>query len=72
MKWQLAFLFMAVGYFLAPVHAEQVKYYYTDAQGTVLATTDAQGNIFSTNDYRPYGLLALGQSQDGPGYTGHV
>jgi RHS repeat-associated protein len=51
---------------------EVVTYYYTDAQGTPLATADAQGNITSTADYRPYGVQALGQSYDGPGYTGHV
>ena len=50
---------------------EVVTYYYTDAQGTPLATTDAQGNITSTADYRPYAGQALGQSSGGPGYTGH-
>lgn len=49
-----------------------VSYYYSDLQGSVLATTDAQGNISSSSDYRPYGLLALGTPTNGPGYTGHV
>lgn len=51
---------------------EVVTYYYTDAQGTPLATTDLQGSITSALDYRPYATSALGQSPDGPGYTGHV
>jgi RHS repeat-associated protein len=51
---------------------EVVTYYYTDAQGTPLATADAQGNIISTAEYRPYATQVLGQPADGPGYTGHV
>ena len=51
---------------------EIVTYYYTDAQGTPLATADAQGNILSIADYRPYAVQALGQPVDGVGYTGHV
>ncbi|MEO7067923.1 MAG: RHS repeat-associated core domain-containing protein [Rhodanobacter sp.] len=48
-------------------------YYYTDAQGTVLAKADAQGNIVATYDYAPYGKQVLGTTPSGPtGYTGHV
>lgn len=58
------------------VHAapqvETVTYYYTDPQGTVLATADASGNITSTADYRPYGTQAIGSVAPGPGYTGHI
>ncbi|TCV93167.1 RHS repeat-associated protein [Luteibacter rhizovicinus] len=52
--------------------AETVTYYYTSPQGTVLATTNAAGSAVSTSDYRPYGSQALGVSEAGPGYTGHV
>lgn len=52
--------------------AETVTYYYTDPQGTVLATADSAGNIISTIDYRPYGSQVLGTPAEGPGYTGHV
>lgn len=52
--------------------AETATYYYTDPQGTVLATADAAGNLLSTADYRPYGVQALGSPTPGPGYTGHV
>lgn len=52
--------------------AETVTYYYTDQQGTVLATADAAGNILTTTDYRPYGAVARGEPGEGPGYTGHV
>jgi RHS repeat-associated protein len=48
-------------------------YYYTDAQGTVLAKADAQGNIIATYDYAPYGVQVMGVPPSGPaGYTGHV
>ena len=49
-----------------------VTYYLTDAQGTVIATQDAQGNILSRRFHRPYGAVAQGTPQAGPGYTGHV
>lgn len=52
--------------------AKSVVYYYTDPQGTVLATADAQGNITSATDYAPFGIAAMGTPSDGPGYTGHV
>jgi RHS repeat-associated protein len=50
----------------------KVTYYYTDPQGTVLATVDEQGNLLTTTDRRPYGEQALGDPQPGPGYAGHV
>jgi len=57
----------------AAAHAGTKHYYYTDAQGTVLAKTDAQGNILATHDYKPYGAQVLGTPPSGPtGYTGHV
>src|SRR6187402_184345 len=52
--------------------AETVTYYYTNPQGTPLATADAAGNILSSSDYRPYGAQALGTAEPGPGYTGHI
>lgn len=58
---------------IAPVHAGTKHYYYTDAQGTVLAKADAQGNIVASYDYAPYGAQVLGTPPSGPaGYTGHV
>ncbi|WP_448098942.1 RHS repeat-associated core domain-containing protein [Luteibacter yeojuensis] len=60
--------------FLGVASAQQktVTYYYTDPQGTPLAEADASGNVVETVDYRPYGVESLGQSDGGPGYTGHV
>lgn len=57
-----------------PVHAadKKVTYYYTDQQGTVLATADESGNVISTADYAPYGMQKQGDPAPGPGYTGHV
>lgn len=56
------------------VHSQQhtVTYIYTDPQGTPLAEADANGNITATYDYRPYGVIAMGASPNGAGYTGHV
>lgn len=52
--------------------ADTVTYYYTNQQGTPLATADAAGNVVSTADYRPYGAQVLGSPSQGLGYTGHV
>jgi len=52
--------------------AETVTYYYSDHQGTVLATANASGALTGTSDYRPYGTQTLGPPADGPGFTGHV
>ncbi len=57
---------------IAPAQNKKVTYYYTDSQGTVLATADEQGNILTTAERRPYGEQVLGDSEPGPGYTGHV
>lgn len=68
----LALLLVCYAGVVAAGQAETVTYYYTDPQGTVLATTDATGNVISRTDYRPYGMAALGTPVSGPGYTGHV
>jgi len=47
-------------------------YVYTDAAGSVLATTDAQGNVLQRNDYKPYGALASPAPTVDVAYTGHV
>jgi len=52
--------------------AEKVTYYYTNEQGTVLATTDETGAILTVADHSPYGARVLGTPEQGPGYTGHV
>lgn len=49
-----------------------VTYYYTDQQGTPLATADASGNVISKFDYKPYGSVSSGSPTQGPGYTGHI
>jgi RHS repeat-associated protein len=51
---------------------ESVRYYYTDQQGTVIAASDAAGTLVNRTNYRPYGALASGVSDNDPGYTGHV
>lgn len=49
-----------------------VRYYHTDALGSVVALTDADGNLVEGREYEPYGHQTTPQIQDGPGYTGHV
>ncbi|UPG92646.1 RHS repeat domain-containing protein [Luteibacter aegosomatissinici] len=63
---------LVLGLSVGVCRAETVTYYYTNPQGTPLATADAAGNILSTADYRPYGAQVLGTPEAGPGYTGHV
>jgi RHS repeat-associated protein len=72
-RWLAAWLALGLS-LVAPLSqaAETVTYYYTNPQGTPLATTDASGNILTTSDYRPYGSQVLGSPAGGPGYTGHV
>jgi len=55
-------------------HAETVTYYYTNQQGTTLATANSEGDVTSVADYRPYGAQALGVAEENgaPGYTGHI
>jgi len=52
--------------------AENVTYYVTNAQGTVVAQMDTNANVTYTATYRPYGRQQQGVPQAGPGYTGHV
>jgi len=68
----LGALWLSLIFLVATASAETVTYYYTNQQGTPLATADASGNLLTTADYRPYGVQALGMAQQGPGYTGHV
>lgn len=56
----------------ASAQTRSVTYYYTDPQGTVLATADSAGNIVSQVDHRAFGDEALGSRDEGPGFIGHV
>lgn len=50
---------------------EEVVYYHTDAQGSVVAVTDANGNVVERTRYAPYGETVNRPLHDGPGYAGH-
>lgn len=63
---------LLVGASSAMAQVQTVTYYYTDPQGTVLATTDEAGNITSSIDRSPYGAVVIGSASNGLGYTGHV
>lgn len=67
-----AILLAAIGASEAMATGASVTYYYTDPQGSVLATADENGNILSTVERRPYGTYATGLPVAGPGFTGHV
>lgn len=71
-RWLVVALLLVMSPVCFSQAAETVTYYYTDLQGTPLATADAAGNILTTSDYRPYGGQVLGSPVGGPGYTGHV
>jgi RHS repeat-associated protein len=70
--WRRAMVLSLLMLFAGASTAETVTYYYTNQQGTPLATADASGNILTTSDYRPYGSQVLGSPAGGPGYAGHV
>ncbi|WP_448100993.1 RHS repeat-associated core domain-containing protein [Luteibacter jiangsuensis] len=50
---------------------KHVTYYYTDPQGTVLATTDASGTVTSSSDFTPFGSSAEGGEPSGPSFATH-
>lgn len=70
--WRQVMVLSVLLLFAGASMAETVTYYYTNQQGTPLATADASGNILTTSDYRPYGSQVLGSPAGGPGYTGHL
>ena len=70
--WSVIQLVMLVGAAHAATPNAATTYYFTDPQGTVLATTDAAGNVITNVNYRPYGQQASGDPASGPAYTGHV
>lgn len=49
-----------------------VRYFHTDALGSVVLVTDANRNVVERREYEPYGAQLTPALQDGPGYTGHV
>ncbi|WP_235603945.1 RHS repeat-associated core domain-containing protein [Luteimonas sp. JM171] len=68
--WLLACFIGAVW---QPVQAQSVvRYYVTDALGSVVVVTDESGNVMERREYEPYGAQLTPAVQDGPGYTGHV
>lgn len=71
-RWLTTALSLAMSPACLSQATETVTYYYTNQQGTPLATADASGNILTTSDYQPYGSQVLGSTVVGPGYTGHV
>ncbi|THD06341.1 RHS repeat-associated core domain-containing protein, partial [Rhodanobacter lindaniclasticus] len=71
---KIAALWLILSLWASLAHAGTHHYYYTDAQGTVLAKADANGTILATYDYAPYGtaVASMNPVPNGPGYTGHV
>lgn len=57
---------------MALSQGKSVTYFYTDPQGSVLATADAQGNVLQESDYRPFGSQTAHLAGSTPGYTGHA
>lgn len=71
---KIAALWLVLSLCAGAAYAGTHHYYYTDAQGTVLAKADASGAIVATYDYAPYGtaVASMSPAPNGPGYTGHV
>lgn len=74
--WARAWIWLLVCFIGAvwqPVQAQSVvRYYVTDALGSVVVVTDESGNVMERREYEPYGAQLTPAVQDGPGYTGHV
>lgn len=74
--WARAWIWLLVCFIGAvwqPVQAQGVvRYYVTDALGSVVVVTDESGNVMERREYEPYGAQLTPAVQDGPGYTGHV
>ncbi|MGY0560945.1 RHS repeat-associated core domain-containing protein [Luteimonas sp. A277] len=65
----------AVGFFcvVSNSHAQTtVRYFHTDAMGSIVAVSDESGNVVERREYEPYGAQLTPALQDGPGFTGHV
>lgn len=53
--------------------AKSITYYYTDPQGTALATTDEQGHINDVQEFHPFGeAMPTNPQVSGPSYIGHT
>ncbi|HEY9132058.1 MAG TPA: RHS repeat-associated core domain-containing protein [Dyella sp.] len=73
LRWLLiAMLAARALFYMESASAGKVTYVYTDNHGTPLMEADTNGNILASFEYRPDGTLVLGNSADGPGFTGHV
>lgn len=74
--WARAWIWLLacfIGTVWQPVQAQSaVRYYVTDALGSVVVVTDESGNVMERREYEPYGAQLTPAVQDGPGYTGHV
>lgn len=56
----------------SPVAQAEIRYYHTDALGSVAAISDEAGNIVEHRELDPYGLQSTPTLKDGPNFTGHV
>ncbi|MEZ2418490.1 RHS repeat-associated core domain-containing protein [Luteibacter sp. RCC_6_2] len=65
-------LLALIGHAASSDATEAVTYYYSDPQGTVLAKADGSGNVIARSDYRPFGEVASGISEAGPGFAAHM
>lgn len=70
--WLCCLLLIGLGLSPSATAQTTVTYIHTDALGSVVAESDADGNVIKRYDYEPYGAVAGGQVDDGPGYTGHL
>ena len=65
--------YVHLGHRLVAQHsANTITYLHTDPLGSVTMRTNPQRQVLSRALYEPYGSLAVGQIEQGPGYTGHM
>lgn len=75
LRWMQALVLLALWIVVCALPAEaydEVRYYHTDALGSVAYITDEQGNVVERFEYEPYGRVGNQPTRNGPGFTGHV
>lgn len=70
-KFLCAIAFVLAQLAVAASHADEVRYYATDALHSVTVVMDEKGNVVEKTYYAPYGEVLNRALRDAPGYGGH-
>ncbi|CFU00862.1 YD repeat-containing protein [Burkholderia pseudomallei] len=70
-KFLCAIAFVLAQLAVTASHADEVRYYATDALHSVTVVMDEKGNVVEKTYYAPYGEVLNRALRDAPGYGGH-